>query len=136
MKNEKSPKKQKSNIIHLTQAEVDILHKKTTSDLLKDYLNGQKAIRDISKRKKQDSELNLLKEEIKKHRDEFPDEKMQKEIKKMKERAKEIKAEVDAEIPDQLTDLKQRNKDYRDDMAPVKEKIKLVQKIVDSRGDK
>lgn len=128
--------KNKSNLKYMTPAEVEELNKQPTSELLKGYLTQQKALRDIAKRKSQDTDLKLLKEQIKKHREESPDNKTLEEMKKLKDRLREIKQEIDAEIPELLQELKDKNADYREDQGYPKEKAKIIQRIIDSRGEK
>lgn len=126
-------KSQKSENKFLRTEEVEELRKMSSQDLLKNYLKENKALRIKNRKHKEDSEIKDLKEQIKKHRETTVPEKTLKEIAELKARLKEIKDEVDEGIQDLKAELKELNKDHNNDKGASKEKIKLIQSILDGR---
>lgn len=126
-------KQKKINNKYMTVEEVESVKAMSNQELLKEFLVQNKALRIIKKKKKDDSEIKSLKEEIKKHRETSVSEKTLNELKKLKEQIKEIKTEIDKGIEDLLESLKEKNKDFREDMGYTKERLKLVQFLLDSR---
>ena len=101
-----------------------------TQDLLKEYLIQNKSIRETKRKKKEDSNLKKLKEDVKLHRETTVSDKLRSELKQAKERKKEIETEIDEGIEDELTEIKEINKDYREEAGYAKEKMRVVQAIL------
>jgi len=133
----KEPKEKEQRFVknkYLTDTEVLDTQRLSNQELLKEYLVQNKAIRVVQQRKREDTELNSLKKEIKHHRDTSADQKTQDEITQLKARLKEIKLEIDEGIKDLLDQMKQRNLDFKEDMSYAKEKLKLIQMLLDKRN--
>lgn len=126
-------KEKKSEYKFLRTEEVESLRKLNSQELLKEYLKENKALRIKNKKHKEDSEIKDVKEQIKKHRETTVPEKTQKEVAELKLRLKEIKDEIDEGIEDLKHELKELNKDHNNDKGSSKEKIKIIQTILDSR---
>lgn len=131
-KKNNGPKEKKFK--HLTPAEVAEIRQLSTQELLESYMFQTRVIRDVKRQKKDDSSIKKLKEEVKLHRDTTVSDKTRQELKELKDREKEIKTEIDEGIEDQLEEIKELNKDYREKMAPSNEKARLIQAILDARG--
>ena len=129
-------KKEKKAYKYLTEAEVKEIRQLSSEELLRSYLFQNKAVREIKKRKKEDSGLKTLKDEVKMHRETTVSDKVRAEMKELKDRKKELSMEIDQGIEDQLQEIKDINVDYREEMGPINEKLKLVQAVLDSRDGK
>ncbi len=118
---------------YLTANELEELNKLSDQDVLKAFMRSNKALNAKKREKRQDAELKRVREEIKKHREENISEEKKKKLEQLKSAIKEIKDEVDEEISELFDTLKALNQDYREDMGPIKEKIKMLERIIEQR---
>lgn len=128
-------KKDKKNYKYLSDVEVEETNKMSNAQLLKEYLVQNRALRQINKLKKEDPVISELKSKIKTHRETTVSDKTLAEVKKLKDRLKEIKEEIDVGIEEEKEALKEKNNDYKEDKGFAKEKLKLVQLLLDKRGE-
>lgn len=104
----------------------------TTEELNEEFVKMQKN-EDAGKRQKRDDEdLQDLKEKIALYRKEnMPD-----EVAKMQEEIKQIKKEVDQEIVDDIEDQKALNQGYNNLLKEFKERKKAILMILSDRSFK
>ena len=118
----------------LSEKELSDLEKMSVDQLLKELLKQTKALKMIDKQRRDDVDLLQVKGKIKAHREKSLSTESGQKLTKLKEQIKVIKEEIDAKIPELLNQQKEINKNYREDKAFPKEKLKLINRLLDSKN--
>ena len=126
-------KKQKEKFPYkfLKPDELYDLKKLSTEELLKLHLKSVKNVKMAKKDKKEDSEIESLTKDIKKHRENHAD---MDEVKRLSLEIKDIKKSIDVEIEDLIADKKELTQTRNDAIKAHQEKADAILRIIDERG--
>ena len=133
MKKEKEDKAKKRKLKYLNEDTVAKMEKKSTEELLKDARQLGKNLVSLKRQKKDDPKLNEYKKKLEAHYEKNKQEELA-ELEQIKHKTKEIRESMKVGAEEILENQKERNNDFREDMAPIKEQLRIIDNIIDERN--
>jgi hypothetical protein len=114
---------------YLTEKEHFDLQQKTIEELFKEHRKMAKSIGAVKNKKKNDPDLEKLKQELKK----FQEKNKQEELKAMevlKKKMKEVRALLLEGAEDIISEQKEINRDFNNQKAPYVEKMNIIERMI------
>lgn len=122
-------KSKNTKLKYLTEKEHFDLQQKTLEELFKEHRKIMRSLGAIKNKKKNDPDLEKLKQELKK----FQEKNKQEELKAMellKKKMKDVRALLLEGAEDILSEQKEINRDFNNQKAPYAEKLKIIERMI------
>lgn len=126
-------KKEKTKKLkYLAEDTVAKLEQKSPEELLKKARKLNKDLRSLKMQKKEDPTLQKCKRKLEQHYEKNKQNELA-ELEKISKTTKEIRARMKEGAEEILDEQKQRNTDFKEDMAPLKEELRVIEDLLESK---